>query len=907
MIATDREILTSIDLSPDNPSATIVRVINCSVPHPLRVAAPFFSHVKMRFRALPLVAAGLVLAACQPAKKPATTPTPAPGRPAGNAQGAGPTTPGSPTNPGVPIPGAATQPPAGLPNLGGLGGGDPVPRPYATVITPRAKSKKGVFDVHQVGSRLYFEIPADQLNKDFVITSVLAGTAATIGINGTLGTDRVVRFERRENRIFMRDINYNNVASDSTLSTARAMSLIGIFPIISALNVEAYGKDSASVVEVTRMFTGGVPEFVANGRRATVDATRSYIDKFAAFSRNVNVTAVQTYTAIGGAGAPAIPGLAIGGPASAVTEAFAFSIVRLPDVPMTPRFLDARVGYFGEFKTDFGSREQRVLPRQYIARWRLECSDAKVGNLCVPKKPITYYVDPATPDWLKPWIKRGIEEWQIAFEAAGFSKGIVAGEVPNDPDFSGEDASVAMVRWLPSPVANAVGPSTMDPRTGEIIDADVQMYHNIMDLQRDWYFSQVGHLDPRARQFPFPDSLMGRLVQFVAAHEVGHTLGFPHNMKGSSMYPVDSIRSKTWVAKMGHSPSIMDYARFNYIAQPEDGIPLGDLVPKVGPYDKFAVMWGYKPIPGATTPEAERVTLDSWARMQDTIPWYRFGAGGVDPGEQSEAIGDADAVKSTRLGFKNLRRIVDLVVPASTRDKTADYSLLRLTYAAVLGQWSTEASHVTRVVGGLNKQEKAVSQSGPVWTLVPRARQKEAVRFLNDEVFTTPTALIKPEILSKLESDGNINRISGAQGRILNALLANAKLQRMVEYETLSRTKSDVYPVGEMLTDVRRGLWKEIYSGAPIDAYRRRLQAVYIEAMAAKIKPPAPTAQDALLAQLFGGGGGSTRDYRPLLKDEMRVLDRELATAIGKTNDRASRAHLSDVRDQIKTMLDLKD
>ncbi|MFN9205360.1 MAG: zinc-dependent metalloprotease [Gemmatimonas sp.] len=879
----------------------------------------------MHFRTLPLAVAGLALAACQPAKKPASAPTPAnrpapnATRPGGNAGAPGQPTPGQPT-PGQPIPGQPLpgQPPAGgVPNLGALAGAlggaqaDPNPRPYATVITPRAKSKKGVFDVHQVGSRLFFEIPASQIGKDFVITSVLAATPAGIGINGTLGTDRVIRFERRDNRVLVRDVNYRNVATDSTQQTARAMSLIEFFPIIAALNVEAYGKDSAAVIDVTRMFTGGVQEFTANGRRATVDASRSYIDKFSAFSRNVNVTAVQTFTPQGGAGG--IPGLPIpipglGGTAQATTEAYTFSIVRLPDEPMMPRFLDARVGYFGETKQDFGSPEQRVLPRRYIARWRLECGDQKQGALCVPKKPITYYVDPATPKWLVPFVKAGIEEWQSAFEMAGFSKGIVAADAPNDPDFSGEDASVAMVRWLPSPVANAVGPSTTDPRTGEIIDADVQMYHNIMDLQRNWYFTQVGHLDTRAQRFPFPDTLMGRLVQFVVAHEVGHTLGFPHNFKGSSMYPVDSIRSKTWVAKMGHSPSIMDYARFNYIAQPEDGIAVGDLVPKVGPYDRFAVMWGYKPIPGVKRPEDEKSTLDQWARMQDSIPWYRFasdaGAGGADPGEQSEAIGDADAVRSTALGFKNIARVMKLMEPAATADNTADYSLLRVTYGAIVGQWGTEANHVTKIVGGSDKQEKAISQGGPVWMPVPRARQKAAMQFLNEQVFMTPKYLIDVPVLRKLESEGNINRITGAQARALSSLVNNTKLQRLVEIEATAPNKAAVYSLGEMLTDLRRGLWREIYAGEPIDAYRRRLQSTYLEAMASKIKPPPPNAQDAVLAQLLGGGVTSTRDFRPLLKDEMRVLDRELAAAIGRTGDRTSRAHLQDARDQIKAMLD---
>ena len=853
----------------------------------------------MRHASLSIAAAGLVLGACAP--KPTPAPTPAPTAAPGGAPGQG-------------RPGGAAGQAGGQP--GAQGGAnaaqDPQPRPYGTVITPRAVTKSGVFKVHSVGSRLYFEIPRAEFGKDYVIVSTLAGTPDEIGIRGTQGGNNLVRFERRDNRILVREADYRDIIADTASSQRLAAELIGVTKILAALNIEAYGPDSSAVVEVTRMFTGGVPEYTALGRRATVDAARSYIDRFAAYSRNVNVTAVQSFTPQGGA-----PGAGWGFPdapaasTAPTTEKYTFSIAKLPDIPMQPRLLDERVGYFGVNQRDFSGATQRVETKRYISRWRLECSDKKVGNLCVPKKPITYYLDPATPAWIKPWIKKGIEDWQVAFEAAGFYKGIVAADAPaNDPDFSGEDATVAMVRWLPSATENAVGPSLKDPRTGEIIDADVQTYLNVMNLGRSWYFTQVGHLDKRAQKFPFPDSLAGRLLEYVTAHEVGHTLGFPHNFKASSMYPVDSVRSKTFVKTMGHTPTLMDYSRFNYVAQPEDGIALDDLIPKVGPYDKYAVMWGYSPIPNAKTPEAEKATLDKWSKMQDTIPWYRFandgGAQGADPGEQSEAVGDADAVKATTLGVKNLKRTMALLEPATAWKEGSTYDDLEEIYGRTVGQWATEMGHVARIIGGEYKQEKLVGQKGVVWQNVEPKRQKDALQFLLDNAYTTPTWLLDESILRKIEASGSLSRVGNAQARSLASVVANDRLARMIEMEAMAKSKSEVYPVADMLTDLRRGLWKEIDTGAPIDAFRRRLQRVYLEAMASKINPPAAPAQQAQAGARGAAAPVATADFRPILKSEMRALDADLATAIAKTSDRMSKAHLEDARDQIAKMLDPK-
>jgi len=881
--------------------------------------------MQQRFRAFPRVlavttvlASGL-LSACR-RQPPGTAPTP---RPTPNG---GPIAGGLPGTPGPAAPGAPGGAPNGMPAamaamMAGAGLGEPSPRPYATVITLGTRTATGLVTTHQGRGRLFFEIPPAQLGRDMLVVRTLRGTQAQAGgIPGTtLAGNRLVRWERRENRVLLRGVEYRNVVTDTTNPVAQAVEIVTYSPILAAFNVETFGRDSAPVVEVTRLFTGGVADLIPGppvGPRPQVDPSRSFIETVRVYPENVELEASHTFVPSPMAAMTPNPLAAIFGSPPQGTELYHYSLVRLPDVPMQPRLYDERVGYFNTQRADFGTREQRVARRRFVNRWRLECSERREDNLCYPRKPITYYIDPATPTWLVEWTRRGIEEWQPAFEAAGFKQAIVARTVPRDSIgiLRGEHANVSMVRWLPSATENAVGPSTVDPRSGEILDADVQMFHNIMNLQRAWYFSQVGHLDPRVQRFPFPDSLMGRLVQFVVAHEVGHTLALRHNMKGSSTYPLDSIRSRTWVARMGHSPSIMDYARFNYVAQPEDSLPLEALVPKVGPYDTFAIMWGYTPIPNAATPDAEKPTLNQWARMQDTIPWFRYagdeGIGGPDPGEANEAVGDADAVRATTLGLRNIRRVARLIEPAATAEPGETYDDLEEIYNRVVGQWATELGHVARIPGGTYKQEKVVGQQGVVYTPIPRARQKAAVAFLNANAFRTPDYLLDPSILRKFEASGSIDRVGAAQRRVLNTLLDNGRLQRMIEFEgTAGRggpalARGAAYPLGEMLGDLRRGVWSEIYRGQAIDPYRRRLQTTFLDLLATKINPPTPTPP-----LTIPGLGTLTLtpppapDARALLRGELVELERDLATAVGRTSDRTSRLHLQGARDQIQKIL----
>jgi hypothetical protein len=567
--------------------------------------------------------------------------------------------------------------------------------------------------------------------------------------------------------------------------------------------------------------------------------------------------------------------------------------VLLPEKPMQPRLFDDRVGYFSTTKIDYGKDEHRAPQRRYITRWRLEKKDPNAA-LSEPIKPIVYYIDPATPARWIPYLKKGVESWQPAFEAAGFKNAVIAKDAPTpeqDPDWSPEDARYSVIRWLPSTIENASGPHIHDPRSGEILETDIQFYHNVMNLSRNWYFVQVGPLDPRAKTLPLPDDLMGKLVEYVAAHEVGHTLGFQHNMKASSMYPAAKVRDAKWVKENGHTPTLMDYSRFNYVAQPEDKIAVEDLIPKIGPYDKWATMWGYKPIPGATTPEAEKKTLDEWARQQDATPWLRFsteGSLGSDPGELTEAVGDEDAVASTTLGMKNLERVAAMLVPATTTRAGEPFSDLEEVYGRLLGQWALEMNHVSAIVGGYNSQQKHIGQAGVRFQLIPRPRQEAAVKFLVDNAFKAPQWALNPQILRRIEPVGVLDRIEASQTRVLNSLLSSPRVLRLVEQEAVDGPAA--YAPLDFLADVRRGVWSEIYGGAPtaIDAYRRNLQRAYVETLSGRVN----------------GAQAQADDVRAFFRGELKTLDTDLGTALGRQLDRATSLHLQDVRTQIARALD---
>jgi hypothetical protein len=804
------------------------------------------------------------------AQEPQTPPVPAPGEPE------------TTQNPSS----APATPPVENPGRGGRGN---TPRPYNQVITNAARTDDGVFKVHRVGETVYYEIPQSEFGKDFLWVTQIKRTTLGAGYGGQEVSDRVVRWERSGNRVFLKLINYALVA-DPSKPIAQAVADANNPTILRTFNVAAVSGSGSPVIDVTQFLLTGVPELSAQEQLGAtgVDMSRTFIDKIVSFPQNVNAEVTQTVTAGRGVGRGPIRG-------SGGTIVVFHSMVRLPEKPMMARLYDQRVGYFTTSQYDFGRDEAKAVERDFILRYRLEKKDPGAA-LSEPVKPIVYYVDPATPSKFVPWIKKAVEAWQPAFEAAGFKNAIVARDAPTkrqDPDWDAEDVRYSVIRWLPSTIENASGPNIHDPRSGEILEGDIQLYHNVQNLATMWYFSQVGPLDPRAKTLPLPDDLMGRLIEQIVTHEIGHTLGLRHNMKSSSLYTIAQIRDKNWVKDNGYTPSLMDYARYNYVAQPEDGMPVDDLIPKIGPYDKFAVMWGYRPVSTASSPDEEKKTLNEWAGEQDKRPFLRFMTGGtseietypIDPGQQREAIGDMDPVAATTLGLKNLQRVSDMLVSATTRPGEP-YDDLAEAYLQLVVQWRLEMGHVADVVGGVDTREIYPGQPGTRFTTIPKAKQAAAVQFLLQNAFKTPTVLMNRDVLQRVEPYGVVARVRVAQTSLLNSLLQAPRLDRMAEQASASTT---AYSPVQLLADLRAGIWSELATPAKaIDIYRRNVQRGYLD----------------VIDNRLNGGLEPTDEVRSLLKGELRLLDRRIAAAIPAATDPVTQRHLQDARDTIQTILD---
>jgi hypothetical protein len=771
---------------------------------------------------------------------------------------------------------AAARPP--MPGLPAQQAGEP--RRYREVITDKAVTREGLFKAHLVDDKLFFEIPADALDKDMLLLGRVEEGAGLEGFASGRVTQQIVRWERHERKVHLRGVSYSSVA-DENQAISRAVQAMTRGAIIRSFDIESFGPDSAVVVDVTTLYTGNVPE-MAPLRGLQND--RSFIEWFNAYPGNVEVRATQT-------GVAPIPGQPASATPRTTTRTTHWSMVKLPEEPMMPRLQDSRVGWISFSTIDYGRPEHRAERRSFLRRHRLEKADP-AAEISDPVEPIVYWIDPATPEWLVPFVESGVAQWIPAFEEAGFSNAIEARLAPSpeeDPNWSIHDARNSMIYWRASPVANATGGAVADPRTGEILKGEVNMFHNVMNLLRNWYFIQVAPLDERARQLPLPDSLMGVLVEYVVAHEIGHAIGLPHNFKASAMYPADSLRSREFLErKGGHVATLMDYSRFNYVAQPEDDIPPHLLVPQVGPYDKFAIKWGYSVIPGARTPDEERSVLDQWARMQDTIPWFRFTTPGApnDPHAVTEAVGNADAVYSSTLAMRNLGRVMEMMIPAAEKPGE-DYGDLQELYTNAVAQWGRYMGHVTALVGGAYTQERR--GTGPRFEPVSRAEQREALRWLTANGFNVPDMFLDEEILRRIEAQGAIQRIGTQQGRILAQLLSEARLNRLIEYEATANGAS-VYTVADLLSDLRSGVWSELTaSSVRIDVFRRNLQRHYL---AAADRYLAPSAQ------------GSISDARPLIRSDLRELAQAVRAARGRAGDTVTRLHLQDLEAEIERILD---
>lgn len=783
------------------------------------------------------------------------------------------------------------------------------PRPYREVVG-KAKTQKGLFLVHKLDDRYLYEIPDSLFNRDFlVITRVArAGVAAREeksmeGFAGDEVNSNVISFEKGpNNKVFLLKKSFSEISADSTKEMYLSVLRSNMQPIVASFDVKAAASDSNGIViDLTDYVSGDNDILHFNGRYKSAwkiggfQPDKSYITDIRSFPLNMNIRAVKTYTRAGGQAA------------GYITLELTTSFIALPMVPMKPRYADPRIGYFTISHTDFDQNPQGVKKIEMIERWRLEPKPAdieryKKGELVEPAKSIVIYIDPATPAKWIPYLIQGVNDWQGAFEKAGFKNAIIGKKAPTseeDSTWSMDDARHSVIVYKPSAVSNASGPVTTDPRSGEILETHINWYHNIMELLRKLYLVQAGATDPRARKIQFGDELMGQLIRFVSSHEVGHTLGLRHNFGSSSTVPVENLRNKQWVEEYGHTPSIMDYARFNYVAQPEDNIAPKGIFPRIGDYDNWAIEWGYKWLNKPVEEETAMLSRLTTEKAGNNRLWFGSEYEIDDPRSQSEDLGD-NAMLAGDYGIKNLRRILPELVTWTTQPAEG-YDDLSMMYSQVLGQFGRYIGHVLRNIGGGLYNPKTAEQTGPVFEYVSRARQKEAMVWLNKNVLITPAWILNKEIKKRINFN-SLNSIQSLQDKVLAHCLSS------VTFDKLTRAEADMasaaYTVTELLTDLQNMIFTELRTKKTIDIYRRNLQRNYVNKIERLLMPQSA-------AKPSNGQGepgatvsmGYTGDWYPILKDNIKQLRKEIKGAIPLIRDKKSRHHLEILEEWINYLL----